>query len=165
MINSRKLTAFTLIEVLISIALTGLLIVLLNNQITGSLKTDQKIKDKMEYKIEIETILAHLEADIQTASNTPSGYKSVVNFYSQDQLHISIKKFGISAIDQDLLGAEITWKFGNLGVSRNIKSKDGNFERHLSKKELQTNIIPIDINIFKLIIKCDEFTKSKLIKL
>jgi len=119
----------------------------------------------MEYKIEIETILTHLEADIQTASNTPSGYKSVVNFYSKDQLHISIKKFGISAIDQDLLGAEITWKFGNLGVSRNIKSKDGNFERHLSKKELQTNIIPINTNIFKLIIKCDEFTKSKLIKL
>ena len=86
MINSRNLTAFTLIEVLISIALTGLLIVLLNNQITGSLKTDQKIKDKMEYKIEIETILAHLEADIQTASNLPSGYKSVVNFYLKDQL-------------------------------------------------------------------------------
>jgi type II secretory pathway pseudopilin PulG len=165
MINSRNLTAFTLIEVLISIALTGLLIVLLNNQITGSLKTDQKIKDKMEYKIEIETILAHLEADIQTASNLPSGYKSVVNFYLKDQLHISIKKFGISAIDQDLLGAEITWKFGNLGISRNIKSKDGKFERYLSKKELQANVIPIGINIFKLIIKCDGFTKSKLFKL
>ena len=165
MINSRKLTAFTLIEVLISIALTGLLIVLLNNQITGSLKTDQNIKSKMEYKIEIETILTHLEADIQTASNLPSGYKSVVNFYLKDQLHISIKKFGISAIDQDLLGAEITWKFGNLGISRNIKSKDGKFERYLSKKELQANVIPIGINIFKLIIKCDGFTKSKLFKL
>ena len=137
MINSRNLTAFTLIEVLISIALTGLLIVLLNNQITGSLKTDQKIKDKMEYKIEIETILAHLEADIQTASNLPSGYKSVVNFYLKDQLHISIKKFGISAIDQDLLGAEITWKFGNLGISRNIKSKDGKFEDIYQRKSFK----------------------------
>ena len=58
MMNLRNLTAFTLIEVLISVALSGLLIVLLNNQITGSLKTDQNIKSKMEYKIEIEK---HLE--------------------------------------------------------------------------------------------------------
>ena len=165
MINLRVSSAFTLIEVLISVALSGLLIILLNNQITGSLTTDHHIKNKIEYRIEIENILAHLEADIQTSSNTPNGYKSVKNIYSDGQLSIYIKKFGISAITKDLLAAEIIWKFGDLGISRSIKSKDGNFERYLSKKAVSTAIDPININIFRFIIECNGFTKSKLIKL
>ena len=165
MIDVKDIPAFTLIELLVSIALSALLIILLNNQIMNSISSDKIIKTKVEYRLEIENILSHLEADILSASHLPNGQKSFKSNNFNDQLNIAIKRIGISSINQELLGAEIIWNFSTSGISRSIRSKDGNFDRPLSNRNVKAHIDKIGVNIIKIIIKSDNFTKSKLIEL
>ena len=82
--------AFTLIELLVSLALSGVLIVLLNSQITNALFSDTKIKNQIEYRLEIENVLEQLAADILSASHQPNGLKSIV--ISPPKTEISLTK-------------------------------------------------------------------------
>ncbi len=157
--------AFTLIELLVSLALSGMLIVLLNSQITSSFFTDAKIKDQLEYRLEIENIFDHLSADITSASRQPNGHKSVIIHSAEDELNIHVKRFGLSTISQQLHGVEVVWQFDQRGITRSIKSAEGDYHRLLSNKEIKSQIQKISPNIIRLILKTDQFRKSKMFAL
>ena len=70
-------SAFTLIELLVSLALSGILILILNNLISNSFFMDSKIRNQLEYRLQIEHLLLQIEADIHSASNKPNGSKSI----------------------------------------------------------------------------------------
>jgi len=161
MICTRK-HAFTLIELLVSLALSGMLIVLLNSQITSSFFTDAKIKDQLEYRLEIESIFDHLSADITSASRQPDGHKSVIIHSAKDKLSIHVKRFGLSTISQQLHGVEVVWKFDPSGITRSIKSEEGEYHRLLSNKEIKSQIQRVSPDIIRLILKTSRFSKSKM---
>ena len=163
--SCHRAPAFTLIELLVSLALSGLLIVLLNSQITGAIFTDIKIKDQLEYRLKIESIFDHLAADIASASRQPNGQKSIIFYSTKDELSLHVKRFGLSTISQQLHGVEVAWKFDQRGVTRSIKSAEGEYHRLLSNKAIQSQIQKISPNIIRLILKTDRFRKSKMIAL
>ena len=163
--NSHRQSAFTLIELLVSLALSGLLIVLLNSQITGAIFTDVKIKSQLEYRLEIERIFDHLAADIASASRQPNGHKSVIFHSSEDELRLHVKRFGLSTISQQLHGVEVVWQFDQRGITRSIKSAEGDYHRLLSNKAVESQIQKISPNIISLILKTDRFRKSKMFAL
>ena len=158
-------SAFTLIELLVSLALSGILIVLLNGQITSSFFTDARIKDQLEYRLEIESIFAHLEADIISASHQPNGNKSVIIHSLKDELRLHVKRFGVSPSTQQLHGMEVVWQFDLRGITRSVKSAEGEDHRLLSNKEIETLIQKIRPNIIKLVLKTNQFHKSKMFAL
>ncbi len=160
--SSHRQSAFTLIELLVSLALSGLLIVLLNSQITGAIFTDVKIKSQLEYRLEIESIFDHLSADITSASRQPNGHKSVIIHSAEDELNIHVKRFGLSTISQQLHGVEVVWQFDQRGITRSIKSAEGDYHRLLSNKAIESQIQKISPNIISLILKTDRFRKSKM---
>ncbi len=137
--SCHRAPAFTLIELLVSLALSGLLIVLLNSQITHKIFTDIKIKDQLEYRLKIESIFDHLAADIASASRQPNGHKSVIFYSTKDELSLHVKRFGLSTISQQLHGVEVAWKFDQRGVTRSIKSAEGEYHRLLSNKAIHLN--------------------------
>jgi prepilin-type N-terminal cleavage/methylation domain-containing protein len=157
--------AFTLIELLVSLALSGLLIVLLNSQISSSIFTDAKIKDQLEYRLEIENILDHVGADVASASRQPNGHKSVIIYSSKGELSLHVKRFGLSTISQQLHGVDVIWKFDSNGITRSIKSAEGEYHRLLSNKKIKPQIKNIAPNIVRLIIQTDQFHKSKMFAL
>ena len=157
--------AFTLIELLVSLALSGLLIVLLNSQITGAIFTDVKIKNQLEYRLKIESIFDHLAADIASASRQPNGHKSIIFHSSKDEVRLRVKRFGLSTISQQLHGVEVVWQFDQRGITRSIKSAEGEYHRLLSNKEIKSQIQKISPNIIRLILKTDQFRKSKIFAL
>ena len=154
--------AFTLIELLVSLALSGMLIVLLNSQITSSFFTDAKIKDQLEYRLEIESVFDHLAADITSASRKPNGHKSVIIHSAEDGLNIHVKRFGLSTISQQLHGVEVVWKFDPNGITRSIKSAEGEYHRLLSNKAIESQIQRMSPDIVRLILKTSQFNKSKM---
>ena len=160
--SSHRQSAFTLIELLVSLALSGLLIVLLNSQITGAIFTDVKIKSQLEYRLEIESIFDHLAADIASASRQPNGHKSVIFHSSEDELRLHVKRFGLSTISQQLHGVEVVWMFDPSGITRSIKSEEGEYHRLLSNKELKSQIQRVSPGIIRLILKTSRFSKSKM---
>ena len=155
--------AFTLIELLVSLALSGLLIVLLNSQITHF--HQYKIKDQLEYRLEIENILDHVGADVASASRQPNGHKSVIIYSSKGELSLHVKRFGLSTISQQLHGVDVIWKFDSNGITRSIKSAEGEYHRLLSNKKIKPQIKNIAPNIVRLIIQTDQFHKSKMFAL
>ena len=158
----HRTPAFTLIELLVSLALSGLLIVLLNSQITSAIFTDVKIKDQLEYRLEIESIFDHLAADIASASRQPTGHKSVIFYSTKDELSLHVKRFGLSTISQQLHGVEVVWKFDPNGITRSIKSAEGEYHRLLSNKAIESQIQRMSPDIVRLILKTSQFNKSKM---
>ena len=163
--SARRKPAFTLIELLVSLALSGLLIVLLNNQITNSIFTDAKIKKQIEYRLDIESILEQISADILSASHQPNGQKSLKLYPVKNELRLHLKRFGISPNTQQLHGVDVIWKFGARGISRSVNSTDGKYTRVLSNKVINAEIINKGTNVLELILKNKNFTKSKLFAL
>ena len=161
--SNNRAPGFTLVELLVSLALSGLLIILLNSQITNAIFTDAKIKNQLEYRLKIESIIDQLAADIASASYKPNGQKSVITYSVEDKFFIDLKRFGVSAFSQELTGMQIIWVFDDNGIWRTIKAIDGEYKRLLSSRKVDVNIEKIGTNILKLVIKDDQFIKSKLI--
>ena len=163
--SSYRKPAFTLIELLVSLALSGVLIVLLNSQITNSIFTDVKIKKQNEYRLEIESVLEQLNADILSASHQPSGQKSIKFYALENKVRLHLKRFGISPNTQQLHGVEVIWKFDNNGITRSINSAEGNYKRKLSSKQVNAEIERVGEKVIKLVLTNQHFTKSKLFAL
>ena len=77
MTRRNHITAFTLLELLIALTLSGLLIVMINQQIQNSFFVDSRYKNQLEYRLKIETIFDFLSADISQSSYFPDGKKFV----------------------------------------------------------------------------------------
>ena len=71
MTRRNHITAFTLLELLIALTLSGLLIVMINQQIQNSFFADSRYKNQLEYRLKIETIFDFLSADISQSSYFP----------------------------------------------------------------------------------------------
>ena len=157
--------AFTLIELLVSLALSGVLIVLLNSQITNALFSDAKIKNQIEYRLEIENVLEQVAADILSASHQPNGLKSIKLYSTENEWQLHLKRFGVSPNTQKLHGIAVIWEFNAEGISRSINSVDGQYRRILSSKKINAKIEKIGINLIDLVLTSPSFTKSKLFAL
>ena len=157
--------AFTLIELLVSLALSGVLIVVLNSQITNALFSDAKIKNQIEYRLEIENVLEQVAADILSASHQPNGLKSVKLYSTENELRLHLRRFGVSPNTQQLHGMAVIWEFNADGISRSINSVDGQYRRVISNKKISAKIEKIGINLINLVLINQHFTKSKLFAL
>ena len=62
--RSDRLEAFTLIELLVSLVLSGLLIIILNQQIQNAFLFDSRMKSQLEYRLNVESVFDFLSADI-----------------------------------------------------------------------------------------------------
>jgi hypothetical protein len=76
-----------------------------------------------------------------------------------------VKRFGLSTISQQLHGVDVFWKFDSNGITRSIKSAEGEYHRLLSNKKIKPQIKNIAPNIVRLIIQTDQFHKSKMFAL
>jgi len=163
--NSSRKSAFTLIEVLVSLAISGVLILILNSLITNSIFTDAKIQDQLEYRLKIESLLAHIDADIHSASYKSDGNKSVKIEFSEDRLRLYLKRFGTSPSSQQIIGFEAIWTFDSAGVSRSVNSSEGTHTRVLSDTVISAKLENLTPTIIKLTLVDKTFTKSKMFKL
>lgn len=162
---SNRLEAFTLIEVLISLALSGMLIVILNQQIQNSFQFDSRIKNQMEYRLDIESVFDFISADINSASYLPDGRKSLSVRRIEDEVHLIIKRFGVSPDTKQISGMDIVWKFGESGISKSVNTQSSSFNRLYSRSKINAQFQEIDKKVINLIIVTEQFTKSKLFKL
>lgn len=158
----KRLQAFTLIELLVSIALSGLLIVLINQQIQNSFFSNSKIKNQLEYRLQIEAIFEFISADINSASHLPNGRKSVKIEHDGDDLTLKIKRLGVSPYNENISGMAVTWILGDVGMLRSILSPEMLSKRLFSNKKVSVSFVKLHNDIFKLMIKTEYFTKSKL---
>lgn len=163
--NSSRKSAFTLIELLVSLAISGVLILILNNLINNSIFTDAKIQDQLEYRLKIESLLAHIDADILSASYKLDGNKSIRIQFSDDRLELRLKRFGTSPRTQQIIGFEAIWTFDSAGVSRSVNSPEGTHTRLLSDTFISAKVENLTHNIIKLTLVDKTFTKSKMFKL
>tara|TARA_B100000768_G_scaffold135643_1_gene126503 strand:- start:2706 stop:3200 length:495 start_codon:yes stop_codon:yes gene_type:complete len=163
--NSSRKSAFTLIELLVSLAISGVLILILNNLINNSIFTDAKIQNQLEYRLKIESLLAHIDADILSASYKLDGNKSIRIQFSDDRLELRLKRFGTSPRTQQIIGFEAIWTFDSAGVSRSVNSPEGTHTRLLSDTFISAKVENLTHNIIKLTLVDKTFTKSKMFKL
>ena len=163
--NSSRKSAFTLIELLVSLAISGVLILILNNLINNSIFTDAKIQNQLEYRLKIESLLAHIDADILSASYKLDGNKSIIIQFSDDRLELHLKRFGTSPRTQQIIGFEAIWTFDSAGVSRSVNSPEGTHTRLLSDTFISAKVENLTHNIIKLTLVDKTFTKSKMFKL
>ena len=163
--NSSRKSAFTLIELLVSLAISGVLILILNNLINNSIFTDAKIQNQLEYRLKIESLLAHIDADILSASYKLDGNKSIRIQFSDDRLELHLKRFGTSPRTQQIIGFEAIWTFDSAGVSRSVNSPEGTHTRLLSDTFISAKVENLTHNIIKLTLVDKTFTKSKMFKL
>ena len=160
--RSDRLEAFTLIELLVSLVLSGLLIIILNQQIQNAFLFDSRMKSQLEYRLNVESVFDFLSADINSASHLPNGLKSLSVRRIEDELHLVIKRFGVSPDTQQISGMNIIWKFGEGGISKSVDTKNSSFDRLYSGIKVKARLQEIDKNIINLIIETRKFTKSKL---
>jgi len=158
----KRLKAFTLIELLVSIALSGLLIVLINQQIQNSFFSNSKIKNQLEYRLQIEALFEFISADINSASHLPNGRKSVKIEQDGNDLTLNIKRLGVSPYNENISGMAVTWILGDVGMLRSIVSSEMLSKRLFSDKKVSVSFNKLNNDIFKLMIKTEYFTKSKL---
>ena len=163
--RSKRLGAFTLIEMLVALALSGMLIVIINQQIQHSFSFDSKIKTQLEYRLKVEFIFDFLSADIDAASHLPNGLKSLRFNRSGDELYLVVKRFGVSPDTQQISGMNITWKFSEAGISRSVDVEGKSYHRGYSGIKVRARLKEINKDVINLIIETEKFTKSKLFNL
>lgn len=164
MILFRK-SAFTLIELLVSLALSGVLILILNNLISNSFFVDSKIRNQLEYRLQIEHLLLQIEADIHSASNKPNGSKSIKLVPTQDGVILYLKRFGISPATEQIIGFDAVWTIDTLGVSRLVRTSRGTFTRIISTTFIAAEVEKFPNSVVRLKLTNDAFSKSKMFKL
>ena len=162
MTRRNHITAFTLLELLIALTLSGLLIVMINQQIQNSFFVDSRYKNQLEYRLKIETIFDFLSADISQSSYFPDGKKSVKTIQGVENMKIIIKRFGLSPINKQISGMTVIWTLGSDGISRTIRSDSMSQTRYFSTKKVFSGYKNIDGSTLRVIIENDDFSKSKL---
>jgi len=162
MIRRSRITAFTLLELLIALTLSGLLIVMINQQIQNSFLADSRYKNQLEYRLKIETIFDFLSADISQSSYFPDGKKSVKTIEGDENIKIIIKRFGLSPINKQISGMTVIWTLGSDGISRTIRSDSTSQTRYFSTKKVFSEYRNIDDSTLRVIIENNNFSKSKI---
>ena len=162
MIRRNHITAFTLLELLIALTLSGLLIAMINQQIQNSFFADSRYKNQLEYRLKIETIFDFLSADISQSSYFPDGKKSVKTIQGDGNIKIIVKRFGLSPINKQISGMTVIWTLGSDGISRTIRSDSTSQTRYFSTKKVFSEYRNIDDSTLRVIIENDNFSKSKL---
>jgi prepilin-type N-terminal cleavage/methylation domain-containing protein len=144
----KKIPGFTLLEVLVALAVAAMVIAISSNLLT-SLINMRASASEQNISLKYEVLLRVLRGDLENATMNASGKKNIVfNLQTANQIKIELTKPIINPKSRMLEIANVHWNFTANEVSREL-DRDPN-PLKLINANMEHSLEPISENVYYL---------------
>jgi type II secretory pathway component PulJ len=164
--QTRKIEAFSLFEILIALLVSGVLGMLLAQQLFSLKFVERKFDQQVKERLDVEIILSMVSSDVSEAVFLPNGRDKAVEFkVDGENINIFSKRLSWSPIQNTAATQVVTWKFLQDSIIREVRSNEFQEDRVYIEGAIFTKITPVTDKLIQLEIGFQNAAKSTLLEI
>ena len=164
--QTRKIEAFSLFEVLIALLVSGVVGILLAQQLFSLKFVERKFDQQVKERLDVEIILSMLASDVSEAVLLTNGRDKAVELkVDGENINIFSKRLSWSPIQNTAATQVVTWKFLQDAIIREVRSNEFQEDRVYIEGAFFTKITPVTDNLIQLEIGFQNEAKSTLLEI
>ena len=164
--QTRKIEAFSLFEVLVALLVSGVVGLMLGQQLFSLKFVERKFNQQVKERLDVEIILSMVSADVSEAVFLPNGRDKAVELkVDGENINILSKRLSWSPMQNIATTQVVTWNFLQNSVVREVRSNDFQEERVYIEGPIFTKITSVTDKLIQLQIGFQNDAKSTLLEI
>ena len=164
--QTRKIEAFSLFEVLVALLVSGVVGLMLGQQLFSLKLVERKFNQQVKERLDVEIILSMVSADVSEAVFLPNGRDKAVELnVDGENINIFSKRLSWSPMQNIATTQVVTWKFLQNSIVREVRSNDFQEDRVYIEGPFFTKITPVTDKLVQLQIGFQNDAKSTLLEI